>query len=81
MSFPPPQRLIQANAWRSLVRLLVTFVVLLAVAVRPVAAQSILRDAETEALLQDMMDPLLVAAGLQPGQVRVHLLGERSINA
>jgi predicted Zn-dependent protease len=49
--------------------------------VRPVAAQSILRDAETEALLQDMMDPLLVAAGLQPGQVRVHLLGERSINA
>nr|WP_262408233.1 M48 family metalloprotease [Sphingopyxis sp. OPL5] len=58
-----------------------TVVVLLAVAVRPVAAQSILRDAETEALLQDMMDPLLVAAGLQPGQVRVHLLGERSINA
>jgi len=81
MSFSPPQRLIRADAWRSLVRLLMTVVVLLAVAMRPVAAQSILRDAETEALLQDMMDPLLVAAGLQPGQVRVHLLGERSINA
>ena len=81
MSFSLPQLANRANAWRSLVRLLVTFVVLFAVAVRPVAAQSILRDAETEALLQDMMDPLLVAAGLQPGQVRVHLLGDRSINA
>src|SRR3546814_18688795 len=54
---------------------------MLAVAMRPAMAQSILRDAETEALFQDMMDPLLVAAGLQPGQVRVHLLGDRSINA
>jgi len=52
-----------------------------AIAVRPSMAQSILRDAETEALFQDMMDPLLVAAGLKPGQVRVHLLGDRSINA
>jgi predicted Zn-dependent protease len=81
MSFHAPQHLLRADVWRAFVRLLVTVTVLLAVAVRPVAAQSILRDAETEALLQDMMDPLLVAAGLQPGQVRVHLLGERSINA
>src|SRR3546814_2250055 len=44
-------------------------------------AQSILRDAETEALLQDMMDPLTVAAGMRAGQVRVHLLSDRSINA
>src|SRR3546814_8324162 len=44
-------------------------------------AQSILRDAETEALLQDMMDPLTVAAGMRSGQVRVHLLSDRSINA
>src|SRR3546814_20815843 len=28
-----------------------------------------------------MMDPLTVAAGLRPGQVRVHLLSDRSINA
>ncbi|AQA00037.1 peptidase M48 [Sphingopyxis sp. QXT-31] len=81
MSFSAPQHLLRADPWRALVRLLVTAILLVAVAVRPVAAQSILRDAETEALLQDMMDPLLVAAGLQPGQVRVHLLGERSINA
>src|SRR3546814_4901058 len=48
---------------------------------RPAMAQSILRDAETEALLQDMMDPLTVAAGMRAGQVRVHLLSDRSINA
>jgi predicted Zn-dependent protease len=81
MNFPLPQPAMRADAWRALTRMLVTFIVLIAVAVRPVAAQSILRDAETEALFQDMMDPLLVAAGLQPGQVRVHLLGDRSINA
>jgi len=76
-----PLPIMRADAWRSMVRMLLTVIVLIAVAVRPAAAQSILRDAETEALFQDMMDPLLVAAGLQPGQVRVHLLGDRSINA
>ncbi len=76
-----PLPVMRADVWRSVVRMLLTLVVLVAVAVRPAAAQSILRDAETEALFQDMMDPLLVAAGLQPGQVRVHLLGDRSINA
>ncbi len=81
MSFAMPQRAERTPAWRPLFRLIVTLLALLTLAVRPVAAQSILRDAETEALLQDMMSPLLLAAGLQPGQVRVHLLGERSINA
>ena len=37
-------------------------------AVQPAAAQSILRDAETEALLRDMSRPLIEAAGLEPGQ-------------
>lgn len=81
MSFAMPQRAERTPVWRPLFRLIVTLLALLTLAVRPVAAQSILRDAETEALLQDMMSPLLLAAGLQPGQVRVHLLGERSINA
>lgn len=53
----------------------------LLLSVRPALAQSILRDAETEALLRDMMAPLEAAAGLRPGQIRVHLLGDRSINA
>lgn len=54
---------------------------LFTLAVRPAAAQSILRDAETEALFREMMAPLEQAAGLKPGQIRVHLIGDRSINA
>jgi predicted Zn-dependent protease len=77
----PPQSTFGAKKLRPFFHILLTLLAMLAVAVRPAMAQSILRDAETEALFQDMMDPLLVAAGLQPGQVRVHLLGDRSINA
>ncbi|WP_188682408.1 M48 family metalloprotease [Sphingopyxis bauzanensis] len=75
------QSILRTSAWRPLLRIVLTLLAMLAVAIRPAMAQSILRDAETEALFQDMMDPLLVAAGLQPGQVRVHLLGDPSINA
>jgi len=48
---------------------------------QPVAAQSVLRDAETEKLLQDMVDPLAEAAGLGRGAVDVVLLNDPSINA
>jgi predicted Zn-dependent protease len=65
----------------AMVRLVLVLVAALALAARPAMAQSILRDAETEALFQDMMAPLETAAGLRPGQVRVHLIGDRSINA
>ena len=44
-------------------------------------AQSILRDAETEALLRDMAAPLVRAAGLDPRNVDVVLVGDMSINA
>ncbi len=54
---------------------------LLAASVQPVAAQSILRDAETEQLLQDMVDPLAEAAGLGEGSVEVVLIDDNSINA
>ncbi|GAA0266247.1 M48 family metalloprotease [Alteraurantiacibacter aestuarii] len=50
-------------------------------AAHPAAAQSILRDAETEQLLQDMVDPLAEAAGLGEGSVEVVLLDDNSINA
>ena len=55
----------------------------LCMTVQPVAAQgiSILRDAETEALLQDMVDPLAEAAGLGEGAVEVVLVNDGSINA
>ena len=39
------------------------------VALQPVAAQSILRDAETEELLNDMVPPLVEASELEPGNV------------
>src|SRR3546814_18551014 len=81
MTALPPHSAFRASGWRALFHLLLTIAAMVAVAARPAMAQSILRDAETEALFQDMMDPLLVAAGLRPGQVQVHLLGDRSINA
>src|SRR3712207_9244446 len=52
-----------------------------AAVVQPAAAQSILRDAETEALLRDLSRPLIEAAGLEPENVQVVLLHEREINA
>lgn len=54
---------------------------LLAMVAQPVAAQSVLRDAETEALLADMAAPLIEAAGLEPGNVDMVLINDRSINA
>ncbi|GGD60608.1 peptidase M48 [Croceicoccus mobilis] len=48
---------------------------------RPAMAQSMLRDAETEALLQDMAEPLVAAAGLDPGNVDIILLQDPSVNA
>lgn len=47
----------------------------------PAHAQSMLRDAETEALLHDMSAPLITAAGLSPRTVRVVLINDDSINA
>ncbi len=47
----------------------------------PAAAQSILRDAETEALLKDMSRPLIKAAGLDERSVQIILVGDASINA
>ncbi|MEO5706883.1 MAG: M48 family metalloprotease [Alteraurantiacibacter sp.] len=65
---------------RRLFALLSAFVLLFASTV-PAAAQSILRDAETEALLQDMVDPLVEAAGMDAGSVKVYLVDDNSINA
>lgn len=52
-----------------------------ALAVQPVAAQSILRDAETEALLRDMAAPLVAAAGLDPHNVDIVMINDPGINA
>ncbi|WP_010218314.1 M48 family metalloprotease [Sphingomonas sp. PAMC 26621] len=48
---------------------------------QPAVAQSILRDAETEAMFNDMSLPLIKAAGLSPAAVKVVLINDDSINA
>jgi predicted Zn-dependent protease len=53
----------------------------LIVAVHPAAAQSVLRDAETEELLRDMAAPLIEASELEPGNVELVLINDGSINA
>ena len=50
-------------------------------AVQPAMAQSILRDAETEALLHDMAAPLVAASGLDPDNVDIVLINDSSVNA
>jgi predicted Zn-dependent protease len=49
--------------------------------IRPALAQSILRDAETEAFLRDVANPFAVAAGLSPNAVDMVLIGDKEINA
>ena len=49
--------------------------------VQPVAAQSILRDAETEAMFHDMSADIVKAAGLNPRDVQIVLINDGSINA
>src|SRR3569833_1127790 len=68
---------------RLLARSLAILAVLPLLAPAPAAAQqlSVLRDAETEALFQDLIDPLAEAGGLGKGSVQVVLVYDNSINA
>lgn len=49
--------------------------------VQPARAQSILRDAETEAMFKDMSRQMIIAAGLSPANVQIVLINDDSINA
>ena len=64
-----------------LVRLIMVGLALLFAAAQPAAAQSLLRDSETELLFKNISDPLISAAGLDPKSVRVVLLNDPEINA
>ena len=57
---------------------LLAFLALTLASAQPVAAQSILRDAETEAFLRDISEPLVEAAGLEPGNVDIVLINDPS---
>jgi predicted Zn-dependent protease len=52
-----------------------------ALMVQPAAAQSVLRDAETEAYLRDLAAPLVAVSGLDQRNVDVVMIGDPSINA
>lgn len=62
-------------------RLLAAFVTFGLLTAQPAVAQSILRDAETEALFADMTAPLIKAAGLSTKDVQVRLINDDEINA
>lgn len=62
-------------------RLFLAAVLTLTLTVRPAAAQSILRDTETEAFFADMARPIVKASGLEPSSVKIVLVGDPSINA
>ncbi|MGE3689860.1 MAG: M48 family metalloprotease [Novosphingobium sp.] len=65
-------------------RLIARAAALIAIALlasQPAVAQSILRDAETEAFLHDMATPLIAASGLDPRNVDIVLVGDPNINA
>lgn len=69
------------QALARLVAHLLALMALLTLTTQQVAAQSILRDAETEALLHDIAEPLVAAAGLNPRNVDIILINDPSINA
>ncbi len=64
-----------------IVALFLSILALLGWSAAPASAQSILRDAETEALLKDMAKPLVTAAGLNPNHVDIVLINDSSVNA
>lgn len=70
-----------ALRFRTAARVLIATLLAWPLMVQPVMAQSILRDAETEALFDEMSAPLIAAAGLNPRNVKVVLINDKEINA
>lgn len=66
---------------RRTLRLAIVLTASLALFARPALAQSILRDAETEAFMADMSAPLVQAAGMDPRNVQVLVINDKEINA
>lgn len=65
----------------ALFRRFIAILAAVALLTQPAAAQSILRDAETEAFFKEISEPLIKAAGLDPANVEIVLINDKSINA
>ncbi len=62
-------------------RVVIACVIATTLSIQPVMAQSVLRDAETEAFFKDISEPLIRAAKLDPANVEIILINDKSINA
>jgi len=78
---PQQHRTLPVRALGLLARLLALLAAVGLLASQPAIAQSILRDAETEALMRDSMAPLVRAAGLDERNVQVIVINDPSLNA
>lgn len=83
MTVAPPLSASPARSFDILAffRIFATLLAILALTVQPVAAQSILRDAETELLFRDMVAPLVEVSELDARDVEVILINDKQINA
>ena len=62
-------------------RVALAVVIAATLSIQPAMAQSVLRDAETEAFFDEISEPLIRAAGLDPKNVDIALINDKSINA
>jgi predicted Zn-dependent protease len=80
-----PEIKFQSAPRKSISRLTVAFAALISVAVPVTQASaqelSLIRDAETEALIADYTTPIFRAAGVASNNVKVHLINDTSFNA
>jgi predicted Zn-dependent protease len=65
----------------AVLRRFLAFAIALTLTVQPAMAQSVLRDAETEAFFKEISEPLIRAAKLDPANVEIVLISDKSINA
>ena len=63
------------------VRVAIALSLAVTLSAQPAMAQSVLRDAETEAFFDEISEPLIRAAGLDPKNVDIVLINDKSINA
>jgi predicted Zn-dependent protease len=66
---------------RKIAVFLIALLAAVSMPIQQAQAQSILRDAETEAFLRHVSEPIFEAAGLTPSSVRIYLLSDKSLNA
>ena len=80
-----PEIKFQSARSKSMSRLTVAFAALLSIAVPVTQASaqelSLIRDAETEALIADYTMPIFRAAGVASNNIKVHLVNDTSFNA